>query len=433
MNMNRENIMDGKRRKRRDFFQNMAIVLLSVSAVLLIAQTQLYTLGISAGSGYLRYLAGDSGQASGSAQAALTVLPAPVRVAVTGAYGGRYGSVTLTSTDEDFAPVSGLLREAFGSVQTFSPCGRQEFLNALGSVSVYCDFLEPLPLPVLAGLVGADLESGETARRVLVSARGKGGAVLYLWGEGDGCLRGTSVIPLGELNSVVDSYEFNGALFALDDPAPDAEKVSPCSLFPLKLPELPLLSAASAFPDSSALLSALGFYPRTNSRYTESGGIEVVTDGGRSLRLSPDGTIRYRSGGEPALTVAAAGQTPTLAEAVTGAYALLSRLLNTSDEGAALYLQSVQRTEDETAIVFGWQYGGVPIRISGGSAAEVILSGSVVSSLSLRFRQYQDAGETCLLLPLRQALAISAVQEGAELSVGYVDDGVSASACWLAD
>ena len=68
-----------------------------------------------------------------------------------------------------------------------------------------------------------------------------------------------------------------------------------------------------------------------------------------------------------------------------------------------------------------------------GSAAEVTLSGSVVSGLTFRFRQYADTGETSLLLPLRQALAIAARQEGAELSIGYVDSGGAASAKWLAD
>ena len=38
-----------------------------------------------------------------------------------------------------------------------------------------------------------------------------------------------------------------------------------------------------------------------------------------------------------------------------------------------------------------------------------------------------------LLLPLRQAMAIAVRQAGAELSIGYVDGGVSASARWLAD
>ena len=113
--------MDERRRKRRDFFQNIAIVLLTLSAAFLIAQTQLYSLGVNAGSGYFQYLSGSTSQAPGGAQTALTSLSAPVRLAVTGVYGGRYGSVTLTTTDEDFEPVGGLLREALRSVQSFTP------------------------------------------------------------------------------------------------------------------------------------------------------------------------------------------------------------------------------------------------------------------------------------------------------------------------
>lgn len=425
--------MDERRRKRRDFFQNITIVLLTLSAVFLIAQTQLYTLGVAAGSGYLQYLAGDSAQTPDTAQTALTSLSAPVRLAVTGVYGGRYGSVTLTTADETFEPVGGLLREALRSVHAFSPCESREFLEALNGTSVYCDFLEPLPLPVLAGLVGASLDSSLSVRRLAVSPQ-EAGAALYLWCEGDVCQRGTSAVSAEELDQVVSGYELNGAYFALDGEGPESAALDPCSLFPLEPPALPVFSSAAALPGSDALLSALGFYPRTNSRYTESGGVEVVTDGDRTLRLSPDGAIRYRSGGDPALTIATAGEDPTVTEAVMGAHALLNTLLAGQTSEAALYLKSVRQTESATLLSFGWQSGGVPIRLDrGGSAAEVTLTGSAVSGLTLRFRQYTDAGETSLLLPLSQALVIAARREGAELSIGYVDSGGAASARWLAD
>ena len=76
----------------------------------------------------------------------------------------------------------------------------------------------------------------------------------------------------------------------------------------------------------------------------------------------------------------------------------------------------------------------MPVRFSDGSyAAEVTLTGSTISTLSLHFRQYTATGEKSLLLPLRQALAIAAKSDGAELSLGYADNGAAAlSACWLA-
>ena len=65
---------------------------------------------------------------------------------------------------------------------------------------------------------------------------------------------------------------------------------------------------------------------------------------------------------------------------------------------------------------------------------EITLSGTSVTRLTLRFRQYSTAGETSLLLPLRQTLAIAAEHPGTELSVGYADGGGdSVSASWLAD
>lgn len=426
--------MDERRRKRWDFLQNIAIVLLALSAVFLFAQTQLYSLGIDAGSSYLRYLSGDPAQTADASQTALTSLSAPVRLAVTGVYGGRYGSVALTTSDEAFEPVGGLVREALRSVQSLAVCEKSAFLTALDGTCVYCDFLEPLPLPVLAGLMGASVESGLSVRRLMVSAQSDGATVLYLWCEGDVCRRGISAVSAEELERVVSGYELNGARFALDGGEPEAAALDPCSLFPPEPPALPVLTSAAALPDSGALLSALSFYPRTNSRYTESGGVEVVTDGDRTLRLNPDGTIRYRSGGDPALTIPAAGEEPTVTEAVMGASALLNSLLAGQTSEAGLYLTGVRQTESAMVLSFGWQAGGVPIRQDrGANAAEVTLSGGAVSALTLRFRQYANAGETSLLLPLRQALAIAARQEGAELSIGYLDSGETASACWLAD
>ena len=77
----------------------------------------------------------------------------------------------------------------------------------------------------------------------------------------------------------------------------------------------------------------------------------------------------------------------------------------------------------------------VPIRFSdGGSAAEITLSGTAITRLSLRFRQYSTSGETSLLLPLRQTLAIAAEHPGTELSIGYADGGGdTVPASWLAD
>lgn len=121
--------MDTVRRKRRDFFQNIAIVVLMLSAVALFVQTQLYNLNQD--NDYFRSLSAGS-TASQSAPTSLADLSSPVRIAVTGDY-GHYGNVQMTTTDKAFTEsLRSLLRGALGSAQTFTPCsGRRVPLRHL--------------------------------------------------------------------------------------------------------------------------------------------------------------------------------------------------------------------------------------------------------------------------------------------------------------
>jgi hypothetical protein len=87
---------DNARRSRRDLIQNIAIVALSLSAVLLFAQSQIYNLFSGQDS------LGDrlSGSASVDISFQQAPLTSPVRVAITGAY-TRYGAY-LTTTPRPF-------------------------------------------------------------------------------------------------------------------------------------------------------------------------------------------------------------------------------------------------------------------------------------------------------------------------------------------
>ena len=94
--------------RRRDFIQNITITLLALSALFLFSRTQFFQLGSAAGSSYWQRLT--TSASSDSADVDLSdSLSAPVRTAVTGEY-GRYGSVSLTTADEDFIPIKTLLR-----------------------------------------------------------------------------------------------------------------------------------------------------------------------------------------------------------------------------------------------------------------------------------------------------------------------------------
>ena len=121
--------------------------------------------------------------------------------------------------------------------------------------------------------------------------------------------------------------------------------------------------------------------------------------------------------------------------AMFGCMAVMLLIVQGLTGEASLYLQSVSQSGDSTQLRFGYQLAGTPIRFSdGGSAAEITLSGTSITRLTLRFRQYSTTNEQSLLLPLRQTLAIAADHPGVELSVGYADGGGdTVSASWLAD
>ena len=420
--------MGEQRQDRRNLVQNLLITLLALSAAVLFTQTQLYNLNLTTSEA-------PPGPAQSAAPAA--ELAAPVRTAVTGDY-GRCGGLTCTTGDPVFAdPLGRRLLEALGSARDYAPCSRGDFLRALRGPSLYYDFLEPLPLSVLAGLLGGgeDVSPREdlSARRLLIVPQ-EGGAVLYLWDGRENCFRASTAVSSDSLEQVISRYELGDASFAMDGGGLERE-LDPCSLLPAQPPELPSFTLGDPLAGGTDwLLSALGFNPRSRTRHTESSGTELIIDGDRTLRIRPDNTIHYQSGNEPILRVKAAGDLPTAREAALGAGSLLGSLLAPVSGELQPWLQSLRRSGDVTALRFGYQLKGVPVRFQdGGFAAEITLTGSAVTALSLRFRQYNAAEEPSLLLPLPQALAVAAASPGKELSIGYVERGGECRAYWLSD
>lgn len=425
--------MDQRAKRRRNLLQNIAIILLSASTVMLFVQTQLYNL--RSNTGYLSGLLSSSSIQKTQSVSGLTDLAVPVRVAVTGAY-GRWADLSLTTVSEDFAQPGNLLMEALGSAGTVKDCSVDDFRSALRvdadyGGSVYYDFDSALPLPLLAGLVGAGWNGGNlSARRVLLQAE-ESTARLFVWDGGSACYVCPTALTADSLREVVAEYQLGSAWFAFDQPE-NYSHVAPFSLFSDQFDPPPDLSVSSAITDSSAVLKALSFNPHTNFRYAESPGAEVVVEGDRTLGIRSDGEVSYQ-GNSGTLRIASDGETPTETETVVGVYQLLSELLP-AQSGAGLCLQDFQSSGSSTTLRFGYQYNGLPIRFTdGGAAAEVTLEGSAITRLSVRVRQYTAGNSAGMLLPLTQALSIARSYPGKELAVYYVDSGSTAAAQWLAE
>ena len=415
--------------RHRDFIQNIAITLLAVSALFLFSRTQFFQLGAASVSNYWQRITAPASSATDDVILSDT-LSAPVRAAVTGEY-GRYASVTLTTGEDRFIPIKTLLREVLGSARNRTDSTQAAFLEALGKTSVYCDFLSSLPAAYLADLMGLSTDSSLSIR-ALAAVEEKGQVILLLWDGGSHYYQCATAVQTSTLTEVLDHFELGVSTFAFEDSSGYGQRLSPLSLFPDPLPELPQLTLSAASVPTETLLSALGFNPHTNSRYQDASGAEVVVEGDRVIRISASGAFSYTSGGEAALSIDASGTEPTVREAVTGVQSLLDAL--TPEGEVRLYLLSLTQNGSETALTFGYQLGGVPIRFADGSpAAEVTLSGRAVSSLALTPRQYTSEAAAALL-PLRQAMAIAGKDGGTELSIGYADTGAyPISAVWLAD
>ena len=257
-----------------------------------------------------------------------------------------------------------------------------------------------------------------SARCLLLSAGADETVWLYLWDGADSVRSGTvsaSVLSREALAETVSQSGYSGVSFAFDDVEADPlySQLFPLSVLPTELPELPVLSAVSPLSETDWLLSAFGFNVNTRERYVEADGTEVVTEAetDRSLHIRPDGEVTYRAGRNPPCHHRPE-ELPTEAEAALGASLLLQRLTRDLTGEGALYLQSVQQSGETTQLQYGYHIAGVPVRLSGGPAAEITLSGTSVTRLTLRFRQYTASGESSLLLPLRQTLAIAASSPG---------------------
>ena len=360
--------------------------------------------------------------------------PAPpqntARLAVSGD-SGRQGRIHLTTGDDGFAGAGNLLQEALGSAGVFTASSEADFRAALERTSLYCDWTVPLPLSVSGGLLGATVADAPISpRRMVLSAEED--AVTLCLTDDTTFLSCTTKVSADSLRTYIDGCQLPGVTFAweLDETATDRYTLLPTG----DLPEYPRLASRPAAQPAGTLLSALGFNPNTNSRYTESNGTEVIRDGSRTLRVETDGTLVYDSGGSPVpeLTVPSGEQTATAAEAAFCSSRLLSSLL--ADSEAQLCLQGAEPTDTGWLVTFAYQINGVPIRFgSGETAALAEISGTDIVRFSVCLRSYSATETPSLLLPLRQVLAVAALASPGDPNISYVDGGSTADAAWLTD
>ena len=414
-----------------NLLQNTALVILSVTALLLLVRTPLLDGAVR---GQMRELLSSSESAQ-RREFDLTESVAAVHIAVTDDYEfGRYTDINVPTDGAEFQKLSPLLREAMGSATTRKVVTELEFRTALRSPGIYVDLAAVLPVSVVAAWLGEEFEGDDTVRAVALTTAWETATLYFLRGDGT-LLRCESALTSSAVREIVAQFSPNGGQLAYESEhgalAPYTVLVREAGPFAQVNASLP--AGYSAYN----LLAALEFNPHTYARYVESGGTEVVLQSPHILRIGVDGTVRYSSSGEVTdelYRITGTDSIPTAAEALHGACVLASALSRGTD-AAPLSLDAVEKTEQGWVISFCYRVDGVRVRLSEDRCAlRVNIVGDTITEFEYYCRSYTALDESSVILPASMAAAVAAMHDGAELAVAYVDSGAGAlSAHWFAE
>lgn len=421
--------------------QNLAILVLTLSAVLLFADLPLFG-ALSDQSLYelarLRLRQEPAAAEGRTVGASSFVLP--VRMVFTNHY-TRFGEEALTTLSNDFERAGTWLGEAIGSAYAMTPVSESAFLAALRGEGLYFDFTVALPPEFFADMLGvtaAEAELGDV-RRMLLFPMEDSDAALFVQDGAGSCYRFSTAVSSTALADFLAALDGNGVDFAFML-GEDYAALSPYTLVMSETPSPVVLSASNALGgNEDELLRLSGFSTHSDNRFIDSSGTVIVREVSNTLYLRPDGTVDYQGGiaedDSICFVPAAEPGVPTRTEAAAAAQTLAAALLQNAVGDAALYLSGVSGGEGVYEITFDFMSDGTPIRFMDGShAVTVTVTGQSITAYTLRMRHYTPTEETAPLLPLSLSAAIARGYEGTELSVAYVDvGGELVSPAWIAD
>lgn len=427
----------------KDFF----ILLLTCSAVLLLARTRL-------GGSFGALLPEAYGTAPGqSSQWEQSSVVWPVRMAAANWNGEsltRYGvQYDLGQCDALFQSTAGLLRETLSGLGAASVISEREWQRILtGSSYLYFDLLGTIPLSVLTGwLAGEADETWDASVRRLVLSALDGQVTLCCRDEASGSYYAcpVEVVSAGQLEDAVSAVTENGAFFAFEQRGYDALDPNTLLLSAAPEPQIytaynPLAGALTGDGQTSeplkTLLDALSF-PDNSYRYSSAEGLNFRS-GSDTLRLYAGGVATYSAnpGEASRYAIPTQGRQPTLPEMAEACRRLASGSAGALCEEGRLYLSSIRPVGNGWQVEFDYCLDGAQVQVGeAGYAALFQITGTEITQFTIQLRSYAAAGGRSIVLPERQAMAaMSALDsQGAELLLTYRDvGGGSVSAGWIA-
>lgn len=406
--------------------QNVVIVALLISTVLLLGGRAGFGLGDGMNAVYTAWDDTAGGQSYAGAE--------PMCVVVTPGAGvhsaAMYDSRTL---DEYYSLYSAALAEALGSAGEPVEVTDAEWRAALTGTGVHFDYYTPCQLSSYAVWLGSDMTSsaaGHSARRVCLALDGDEVALYYIRDKNYMVYRCSTGLGSSELAERINGHVPNGAqfVFELDEELPDVDQYS---VVLETMPEIRSLSADNSLREhsSESLMSAFGMNSNLARGYLETDGTEVYLEGSTTLRLGADGLLRYtrRDVGTPEINLS-----PT--DAVNLAMGILDGTVGLESGMAELRLSysAFDAETQEYTLRFEYAVNGLPVSIRGRScAAEFHISGNSVTEADILFRSYAYTGGSESPLPARLAVALEQARDGGETRLSYIDTFSSVYANWI--
>ena len=410
----------------------LLIVLLIVSALLLARASGYYDELLN------RLSAPDSAESGSaedvnvlsSAELAAAVRPRTVLVRTqsgvitASAYGGE-------ETDAEFHRFSAILGEALGSAGEPEEIDEKAFRKGIESGCVFMDFFCGEPLELLANWLGSAMHGAAAAAETRALYLGLTDLTVQLcYRDGEGrFFRCTTAAMSETLSARMGEFQGSTASFAYTDRT--LKNLDPYTVLLSPLPELRIAdgTAVREGVDTDELMQLLGMNSFVASSYVEADGTKVFIDNRKTLRLGPDGTVTYRADAEDGERSIAEG----LPAAVSGAYAAAVRSAGRYAGDAGVTFAGVLRGGgDSYTVLFDYCLGGVPLRLSSGSAAQFTVEAGQITDARLNLRSYTFTEEIAAVLPMQQAAAIAAAA-GITPTLAYGESGGQVRPSWVKD
>lgn len=414
-------------RRKVGRIENLLIVLLSISAILLIGQTGIFQSSASRAPGQSGTTAFSSTQGSILSQGT------PVGLLVKNQY-GRYGCFyDQARVDDLYAQgLEDLLVQSLAAAGNIKQISRSEWQQAVtqNDLWVCYDFL--------CSISFTHQTSQKTARYFLLTGKnGRADTLYYTTESGESYTASLQESP-PSLPDCLSTLAPNGACFAFEDSAL-ADAFPPTMILVPDVPVCPVYTASNPLEalseeEQSQLAKALGFNLRATTLYQSTDGT-VIREGADTLRIQKDGTlILHTSEGEESRWQALSRREK---DQQFKAEALLAELTEGLSGEGRLRCQSITTLENgETELLFCCLLNGAVVNLENETwVARFRFQEETLISFELRLRQYELTQETCAVLPLRQAAAAADClgQGGKELQLCYADSGETGpiSASWV--